>query len=67
MDGFEFSHAVMKYDIPQGSVLGPLLFLFYINVFNQATQYRKVYQSSKSVKMLHKRVNLDLRVPLHID
>ena len=45
INGFNSNHAMLKHEVPQGSVLGPILFLIYINDLNHAIKYCKVHQS----------------------
>ena len=52
INGYESSLAVINCGIPQGSVLGPLLFLLQINDLNQAIKFCKVHDFADDTNLL---------------
>ena len=70
INGYDSNIADVTFGIPQGSVIGPLLFLFYTNDLKQAIKFCKVHHFADDTKFLHfsksvnrhnKYVKLDLK------
>ena len=74
VSGVDSNYRDIKHGVPQGSVLGPILFLIYINDLANATIYSRPFNFADDTailytdddpKRLKKRVNIDLKLLLH--
>ena len=53
INGYKSNLADVKCEVPQGSILGPLLFLIYINDLHAAIKYSEVHDFADDTNLLN--------------
>ena len=53
INGYNSKNMLLKYGVPQGSVLGPLLFLIYINDLRHAIRFSTVHHFADDTNLLY--------------
>ena len=53
INGYKSNLADVKCGVPQGSILGPLLFLIYVNDLHVAIKYSEVHHFADDTNLLH--------------
>ena len=71
IQGNKSKNNIITHGVPQGSILGPLLFIIFINDLNKAIKHSTVHHfaddtnlllADRSIKRINKRINHDLRL-----
>ena len=65
INGFDSTLKEMKYGVPQGSVLGPLLFLIYINDLHCAIKYSTTHHFADDTNFLYVSKSLKKNPEVH--
>ena len=53
INGYDYNAADVKFSVPQGSVLGLMLFLVYIKDLNQALKFCKIHLFADDTNLIH--------------